>query len=64
MINLESRIQINKDGDEQIVNGYFLSIDDLKDLVRDFQAECYDGFVSNDISYIEYWLKNRDFTMK
>lgn len=38
--------------------GFFLSIHDLMKLTRDFQADCHDGFVSNDQSYIENWLKN------
>jgi hypothetical protein len=47
--------RINKD--DKYVEGYFISIDDLAKLVRDFQADCHDGFVSNDKSYIEEWLK-------
>ena len=35
---------------------YRLTIKELQLLCRDFQADCYDGFVSNDGSYIEYWL--------
>ena len=46
------------------VNGYFLTIDDLTRLVRDFQADCHDGFVSNDNSYIEQWLKNHNRIVK
>jgi len=45
---------------DKYVEGYFLSIDDLSRLVRDFQADCFDGFVSNDHSYIEHWLKKHD----
>jgi hypothetical protein len=56
MIILESRVNSKN----QIEEGYFLSIDDLERLVRDFQADCHDGFVSNDQSYIEHWLKNHD----
>ena len=44
-------------GSEKYADGYFLTIDELKELVRDFQADCYDGFVSNDKAYIEEWLK-------
>lgn len=40
--------------------GYFLTPYDLSKLVRDFQADCHDGFVSNDVSYIEEWLKKHD----
>jgi hypothetical protein len=56
MIILESRVNSKN----QIEEGYFLSIDDLERLVRDFQADCHDGFVSNDQSYIEHWLKNHE----
>ena len=60
MIILESRIQKDEDGNEKFVDGYFLSEYDLARLVRDFQADCHDGFVSNDLSYIEHWLKKHD----
>lgn len=36
---------------------YRLTIKELKLLCRDFQVDNYDGFVSNDHSYIEYWLE-------
>lgn len=39
------------------VDGYFLTLLDLARLVRDFQADCHDGFVSNDLGYLEEWLK-------
>lgn len=42
---------------EKYVEGYFLTIDQLAMLVRDFQADNLDGFVSNDKLYIENWLK-------
>jgi hypothetical protein len=42
---------------EKYVAGYYLTIEDLKMLVRDFQADCHDGFVSNDKAYLEEWLK-------
>jgi len=33
-------------------------IEKLIELCRDFCADCnYDGFASNDESYIEFWLK-------
>jgi len=60
VINLESRIGNDKDGNEKVMEGYFLSEYDLARLVRDFQADCHDGFVSNDLSYIEHWLKKHD----
>jgi len=53
MIVLESKLI-----DGEFVSGYYLTIDDLQELVRDFQADCHDGFVSNDSLYIENWLKN------
>jgi hypothetical protein len=46
------------------VDGYFLTIDDLARLVRDFQADCHDGFVSNDKSYIEAWLSKHNQIVK
>lgn len=36
---------------------YELTLEELTRLCRDFQADCHDGFVSNDKSYIELWLK-------
>ncbi len=35
---------------------YLLSIEELVKLVRNFQVDNFDGFVSNDASYIENWL--------
>jgi len=58
---LETRlVTFNSEGAEQWKDGYFLSLDELQRLVRDFQADCHDGFVSNDKSYIELWLKKND----
>lgn len=39
---------------------YILTIAELKKLCRDFQVDCYDGFVSNDESYIESWLEENE----
>lgn len=77
MIVLESRIQNSRPNDpmsgptyicgtsmESYVSGYFLTIDDLQRLVRDFQADCFDGFVSNDNAYIEEWLKKHEQIVK
>lgn len=77
MIVLESRIQNSRPNDlmsgptyicgasmESYVSGYFLTIDDLKKLVRDFQSDNFDGFVSNDISYLEEWLKKHEQIVK
>ena len=55
MIILESKLI-----DEVYVDGYYLTLKDLERLVRDFQADCHDGFVSNDCSYIEHWLKKHN----
>lgn len=57
MIKSENRIIIDDNQNEIHVDGYFLTINDLTLLVRDFQADCFDGFVSNDSSYIELWLE-------
>lgn len=62
-INLERKIMLESklvcsENKEEWKSGYFLSIDELKKLVRDFQVDCHDGFVSNDTLYIENWLKN------
>jgi hypothetical protein len=46
------------------MGGYFLTPYDLAKLVRDFQADCHDGFVSNDEAYIEQWLKTHDHIEK
>jgi len=59
MIILESKLI-----DEEYVDGYYLTINDLERLVRDFQADCHDGFVSNDNAYIEHWLKNHERIVK
>ena len=70
MIILESKL-VRKDSpahsefsNYEYVDGYFLTIDDLARLVRDFQVDCHDGFVSNDKSYIEEWLKKHDQIVK
>jgi hypothetical protein len=39
---------------------YTLTLEELTKLCRDFQADCFDGFVSNDVSYIECWLENNN----
>ena len=53
-------IQESKLIDEVYVDGYYLTLKDLERLVRDFQADCHDGFVSNDGAYIEQWLKTHN----
>jgi len=68
MIVQESKIVVEHLGDDKInesyVDGYFMTIHDLAELVRDFQVDCHDGFVSNDNSYIENWLKNHNRIVK
>jgi hypothetical protein len=59
MIILESKLV-----DNIYVDGYYLTLNDLKQLMRDFQVDCYDGFVSNDGAYIENWLKNHERIVK
>jgi len=59
MISLESKIV-----GEEYVDGYYLTINDLAELVRDFQVDCHDGFVSNDKSYIEAWLGKHERIVK
>lgn len=56
---LESRLIKTKNG-EKYTDGYFLTLEQLEKLVRDFQIDCYDGFVSNDKAYIENWIKNNE----
>ena len=41
----------------EVVEGYFLTLEQLQKLARDFQADCYGGFVSNDESYIKEWIR-------
>jgi len=40
------------------INKHILTTEQLQKLMRDFQADCFDGFVSNDASYIKEWIKN------
>jgi len=56
MITLE--IRHKKDNKKfSLEEGYFMPLDKLTELVRDFQVDNHDGFVSNDKVYIEFWLK-------
>lgn len=59
MVILESKLVGN-----EYVEGYYLTPHDLERLVRDFQVDCHDGFVSNDGAYIENWLKNHEHIVK
>lgn len=38
-------------------SGYYLKIEEIMKLCRDFMADCHDGFVSNDEAYIQEKLK-------
>lgn len=40
------------------IGKHSLTITELKKLVRDFQVDCFDGFVSNDEEYIENWIND------
>lgn len=53
----EQRIVVKDDYHEEWKTGYFLSLDEIQKLVRDFQTDCHDGFISNDKSYLENWLE-------
>jgi hypothetical protein len=69
MIIREHEIVIDHDDannniDRDYVDGYFLTIHDLIKLVRDFQVDCHDGFVSNDKAYLEQWLKKHERIVK
>lgn len=48
-------------GKEKWVDGYFLTLKQLAQLVRDFQADCHDGFVSNDEAYLVERLKKMKY---
>lgn len=53
MVILETRTNSKN----EIEEGYFLTIEQLEQLVVDFAVDWHDGFVSNDQVYIEHWLK-------
>ena len=57
---LETRLRKQSDQSYQYTEGFFFTLDKLQQLVRDFQVDCYDGFVSNDKAYIEEWIKKND----
>lgn len=59
MIVLEKKLVSTPDG-EFWKDGYFLSIDQLKELVREFHSDFYNGFVSDDKVYIKEWMKKRE----
>ena len=53
-------VRIISTGNDTFKEGYFLSIEQIAKLCRNFQADCFDGFVSNDESYLELQLKNME----
>ena len=56
MIVQEMRLLTNDLGVKYWKEGYFISRDELKRLVRDLQDDCHNGVPSNDDAYIEHWL--------
>jgi hypothetical protein len=42
------------------VTGYFITLAQLVRLCRDFSADCFDGFVSNDEAYIKSRLNKME----
>ena len=53
------RITYDKQGKSIVkeFEGYYLTVDELARLCREFSVDCRDGFVSNDNAYIEQQLK-------
>ena len=47
---IQQKTRKNKAG---FVTGYFITLPQLVRLCRDFSADCFDGFVSNDEAYIK-----------
>ena len=58
MIILESKLI-----DNVYVDGYYLTLNDLEQLIKVFHG-CHDGFVCNDKIFIEQWLKNHNRIVK
>lgn len=56
MKNKETRLVVAPEG-ERYKEGYFLTLEELETLCEDHLADRHDGFVSNTMGYIEYWLK-------
>jgi hypothetical protein len=53
------RVRYGKDG-EQIVEdfeGYYLTVEELERLLRDFVHDLHDGYISNDKVWIKQKLK-------
>lgn len=59
-MNCEVHLRPQKDRSHQYRMGYFLTIENIILLVREFNTDCHDGYVSNDRAYIENWLKEHD----
>jgi len=49
----EIRIAYDENGKEIIVEGYFVTSDELGKLMQEYLVDNYDGFVSNNVSYLE-----------
>ena len=72
MIILESRVKedfdnnINHCPTGHFIDGYFLTIHDLLQLVRDFQvdSENDNGFITDNEVYIKEWLKKHNQIVK
>ena len=56
------RVTYDKDGKVLVKDfeGYYLTIDEIVTLCRNFGTDCFDGFVSNDRAYIEQKLKEME----
>lgn len=39
---------------------YVLTTEQLVSLVRDFRADCFDGFISDDDAYVEQWVEDKN----
>jgi len=55
----EIELRRQPDDSYQYREGYFITLDTLAEMVRDFQADQHDGFVSNDKAWIENYLKGK-----
>jgi hypothetical protein len=53
------RVTYDPDGKLEVndFTGYYLKVDEIAKLCRDFACDCMSGFVSNDKAYIELKLK-------
>lgn len=55
----EIKIIYDQEGNEIITEGYFLTLDELEDLVWQYTVDNHDGFVSNNKSYLENKLNEK-----